>query len=375
MQARVSWPLADHQQVRIRCKGLAAEPVVAKVKENHIVVDEAVEADEDDVRQRIHICQNGNLFRQRYAMGKSLGSGGFSKVKEGTNLQTGEKVAIKIVDKARYAPGDQSLQREIEVLLQVKHPNCIQLKEIFATPRKVYLITELARGGELLERLTDPSRLPEGKYTEAQSSAIVRQILEGVAYLHDMGIVHRDLKLENLLLKDESMVSPIKIADFGLSKFFVGDEILQTMCGSLEYVAPEVLETGVTRISYTPAIDMWSVGVILYILLSGFTPFYDDNDPALIRKIKRGEYSLDDPVWKKVSDAAKDVVAALLTVNPNQRLTAREVLALAWVQGDVKPPLSPTLPVPENVQQRICRKGSVREAPTMHHSESGQSDY
>lgn len=267
-------------------------------------------------------------FLERYEVGETVGVGGFAVVKKGRDKRTTEAVAIKVVDKSRYAAGDNSLEREIQVLLKVDHPNCIKLHDVYITPRKVYIVTELVTGGELLDRVTE-----KGNYTERDASNIIRQILEGVSYLHSQGIVHRDLKLENMVMLNERDDSPVKIADFGLSKFFSPETVLSTMCGSPQYVAPEVLGVGDGLKEYSPAVDMWSVGVILFILLSGYSPFDDDNDAVLFEKIKSGNYDADDPIWDNISPEAKDIVAKLLTVDSGKRLTAEQALQHPWVQG------------------------------------------
>ncbi|GAX83638.1 hypothetical protein CEUSTIGMA_g11062.t1 [Chlamydomonas eustigma] len=267
-------------------------------------------------------------FLERYEVGETVGVGGFAVVKKGRDKLTGDPVAIKVVDKSRYAAGDNSLEREIQVLIKVNHPNCIKLYDVYITPRKVYLVTELVTGGELLDRVTE-----KGNYTEKDAASLIRQILEGVAYLHANGIVHRDLKLENMIMMNERDDSPVKIADFGLSKFFSPETVLSTMCGSPQYVAPEVLGVGDGLKEYSPAVDMWSVGVILFILLSGYSPFDDDNDAVLFEKIKKGTYDADDPIWEGISKDAKDIVAKLLTVDSSARLSAEQALQHPWVQG------------------------------------------
>jgi len=237
---------------------------------------------------------------------------------------------LQVVDKARYSPNDNSLQREVEVLNQVQHENCIRLKSCYVTPRKVYIVTELVTGGELLDRVTE-----KGYYTEHDAANIISQILAGVNYLHSRGIVHRDLKLENLVLSDPSDSALVKIADFGLSKYFTNGSMLQTMCGSPQYVAPEILDVGIVTQAYSPAVDMWSVGVILYILLSGYSPFDDDNDAVLFEKIRCGEYSLEDPVWSEVSEDAKSLLAQLLCVNSEERISASDALRHPWLLAQV----------------------------------------
>lgn len=184
---------------------------------------------------------------ERFEVGETLGVGGFAVVKKGKEKKTGVAVAVKVVDKSRYAAGDTSLEREIEVLSRVDHPNCIKLLAVYITARKVYIVTELVSGGELLDRVT-----ANGNYTEKDAAKLIKQVLDGVAYLHSKGIVHRDLKLENMIMMNEREDSPVKIADFGLSKFFSSDQVLSTMCGSPQYVAPEVLGVGDGVQEYSP---------------------------------------------------------------------------------------------------------------------------
>jgi calcium/calmodulin-dependent protein kinase I len=288
----------------------------------------------------------------RYTFGELIGIGAYATVKKAVDNYTGQQVAIKIVDKARYRVGDVSLQREIEVLCMVDHPNCVQLYAVYYTLQNVYIVMELVSGGELLDRITE-----RGNYTEQVAAALITQILQGVAYLHSHGIVHRDLKLENLILLNDREDSPVKIADFGLAKMMKPEEAtLRTMCGSPQYVAPEILQVGTTVEEYTPAVDMWSVGVILFILLSGYSPFDDDNDAALFANIKEGRYDIDDPVWDVVSDSAKDLVAKLLTVDAGARLSARQALSHPWLRIIANPTGGPPL----RSAQNGMRSGALR---------------
>ena len=268
-------------------------------------------------------------FLARYEVGATVGVGGFAVVKKARDKETNQQLAVKIVDRSRYSTGDNSLAREIEVLTKISHPNCIKLYAVYLTERKVYIVTELVDGGELLDRVTE-----KGNYTEDDAGHLFRQILSGVAYLHSQGIVHRDLKLENLIMENDRDDSLVKIADFGLSKFFDRETLLQTMCGSPQYVAPEVLSVGSDGVhDYTPAVDMWSLGVILFILLSGYSPFDDDNDHELFQKIKSGKYDDDDPIWDNISDEAKDLSFSLLSVDVSKRPTAHEALKHPWLAG------------------------------------------
>lgn len=295
-------------------------------------------------------------FLDRYEVGETVGVGGFAVVKRGRDKKTGQDVAIKVVDKSRYSKGDNSLQREIQVLCKVQHPNCIKLFAVYITPRKVYLITELVTGGELLDRVT-----AKGNYTEKDAADLITQLLEGVSYLHSQGIVHRDLKLENMLMTDHTDKSPIKIADFGLSKFFQQGTVLSTMCGSPQYVAPEILGISDGNQAYSPAVDMWSVGVILFILLSGYSPFDDENDAVLFEKIKSGNYDADDPIWDHVSNSAKDLVARLLIVDASQRLSAKQALQHPWLKGHAATTQLPPA-ARENMREMSSRRASMRQS-------------
>jgi len=182
---------------------------------------------------------------------------------------------------------------------------------------------ELVIGKELFDKIVE-----KGQYSEKDASNIVRQIVSAVEYLHQNGIAHRDLKPENLLSAGDDENEVIKIADFGFSKQF-GEEKLVTSCGSPGYVAPEVL----TSESYDKSVDMWSVGVIIYILLCGYPPFYADNAPALFKKIMDVKYDFEDPSWDDVSEAAKNLIRHLLVKDPSKRYTAKQCLNDPWVSG------------------------------------------
>ena len=199
------------------------------------------------------------------------------------------------------------------------------------TPLKVFIVTELASGGELLDRVVE-----NGNFSESDARSMIYQVLKGMEYLHSKNIVHRDLKLENILLSDGSSSAIVKIADFGLARFFADDSQLRTICGSPLYVAPEILDIGANMETYTPAVDMWSIGVMLYILLSGNSPFENEDEQSLFQMIRLGEYSMDDHLWDHVSDEAKDCVQRLLTVNTSVRMTITQALEHPWVLCSTK---------------------------------------
>jgi len=258
-----------------------------------------------------------------FTFGKQLGSGAFSVVKEATHKKNGEKVAIKIIKKTTVAGEDiKLLRREIANLKTLDHPNIMKLFEVYEDKDQFYLVMELVVGKELFDKIVE-----RGQYSEKDASNITRQFVSAIEYLHSKGIAHRDLKPENLLSLGSGENEVIKVADFGLSKNF-GDEKMMTSCGSPGYVAPEVLECE----TYDKAVDMWSIGVIIYILLVGYPPFYADNDPALFKKIMACEYEFGEG-WDAISYEAKDLVKNLLVKDPKKRLTATQVLKHPWIIG------------------------------------------
>nr|XP_025948899.1 calcium/calmodulin-dependent protein kinase type 1 [Dromaius novaehollandiae] len=184
---------------------------------------------------------------------------------------------------------------------------------------------QLVSGGELFDRIVE-----KGFYTERDASALIRQILDAVKYLHDMGIVHRDLKPENLLYYSLDEDSKIMISDFGLSKIEGCGSVMSTACGTPGYVAPEVL----AQKPYSKAVDCWSIGVIAYILLCGYPPFYDENDAKLFEQILRAEYEFDSPYWDDISDSAKDFIKHLMEKDPSKRFTCEQALQHPWIAGD-----------------------------------------
>jgi len=208
---------------------------------------------------------------------------------------------------------------------KINHPHCVTLYEMFETKPKLFMVMELLTGGELFDRI-----VAKGSYSEKEASAVIKSVASAIQYLHGIGIVHRDLKPENLIYLSKDDDSPIKITDFGLAKFRANQNVdMHTACGTPGYVAPEVLK-GET---YTKAVDMWSLGVILYILLCGFPPFYHQNTNQLYKQIKKGEFDFPDPYWTDISDSAKDLVRRLLTVDAKKRIVAKEVLEHAWIAG------------------------------------------
>merc|ERR1712232_1541986 len=267
------------------------------------------------------------VFGEKYEVGEVLGRGAFSVVKKVTSKRSGRVYAVKIIDKKNVGQDMNRLRIEIDILTKVKHPNIINLKEIMEDEDTLYIITELVTGGELFDKIVEL-----GAYTEADAAELVARMVSAIDYLHSMNIVHRDLKPENLLLKDDGDISEVKLADFGLSKIVsegVQKQLMQTACGTPGYVAPEVL----TADGYDKEVDLWSLGVITYILLCGFPPFYNEHLPVLFEAIMKADYDYPEDYWDEISDTAKNFIDRLLVVEPVKRMTTKEALEHPWLHG------------------------------------------
>ncbi|XP_065518144.1 calcium/calmodulin-dependent protein kinase type IV [Lathamus discolor] len=265
---------------------------------------------------------NKDTLAHYFELESELGRGATSIVyrcrQKGTQKPYAVKMLKKTVDK-------KIVRTEIGVLLRLSHPNIIKLKEIFETPTEISLVLELVTGGELFDRIVE-----KGYYSERDAADAVKQILEAVAYLHANGIVHRDLKPENLLYATPAPDAPLKIADFGLSKIVEDQVTMKTICGTPGYCAPEILR----GCAYGPEVDMWSLGIITYILLCGFEPFYDERgDQYMFKRILNCEYDFVSPWWDDVSLNAKDLVKKLIVLDPKKRLTTLQALQHPWVTG------------------------------------------
>eukprot|EP01133_Synstelium_polycarpum_P016846 gene16846-20030_t len=258
-----------------------------------------------------------------YEFKNELGRGAFSIVYLGVHKSTGSKFAIKVINKNDLGKDyEKNLRMEVDILKRVSHPSIIALKELFDTPNKLYLVMELVTGGELFDKIVE-----KGSYSEADASTLVQKIVSAVGYLHSIDIVHRDLKPENLLLKSASSDLDVAIADFGLSKIIGQQAMMQTACGTPSYVAPEVLNaTG-----YDKEVDMWSIGVITYILLCGFPPFYGDTIPEIFEFIMEANFDYPSDYWDHISAEAKDFINHLLVVDVTKRLSAADALKHPWL--------------------------------------------
>ncbi|CAN1230061.1 CBL-interacting serine/threonine-protein kinase 12 [Linum grandiflorum] len=268
---------------------------------------------------------NQPLLLGRYEVGKLLGHGTFAKVYHARNVKTNESVAIKVIDKEKIMKGGLivHIKREISNLRRVRHPNIVHLFEVMATKAKIYFVMEYVRGGELFNKVA------KGRLKEDVARRYFQQLISAVAFCHARGVFHRDLKPENLLLDEEGN---LKVSDFGLSA--VADQIRQdglfhTFCGTPAYVAPEVLG----RKGYDAAkVDIWSCGVILFVLMAGYLPFHDQNIMMMYKKIYKGEFRC--PRWFS-PDLAK-LLVKLLDTNPATRITIAEVMENRWFKRGFK---------------------------------------
>ncbi|KAM4866377.1 ribosomal protein S6 kinase alpha-2 isoform 2-T2 [Thomomys bottae] len=271
--------------------------------------------------QQLH--GNNVHFTDGYEIKEDIGVGSYSVCKRCVHKATDTEYAVKIIDKSKRDPSE-----EIEILLRYgQHPNILTLKDVYDDGKYVYLVTELMRGGELLDRI-----LRQRCFSEREASDVLCTITKTMDYLHSQGVVHRDLKPSNILYMDESgNPESIRICDFGFAKQLRAENgLLMTPCYTANFVAPEVLK----RQGYDAACDVWSLGILLYTMLAGFTPFAsgpDDTPEEILARVSSGKYALSGGNWDSISDAAKDVVSKMLHVDPQQRLTALQVLKHPWI--------------------------------------------
>ncbi|CAM9791560.1 unnamed protein product, partial [Discosporangium mesarthrocarpum] len=255
-----------------------------------------------------------------------LGKGAFSTVRLAVRKWDGQESAVKVMDRRNLRPGDlEAMRGEAELLGKLNHPNIVKLHGWYEEETNLYMALELCKGGELFDRIVEKTF-----YNEKEARDLVRTLLRAINHLHENSIVHRDLKPENLLMVSKNDDANLKIADFGFAKVARdSSEVLQTQCGTPGYVAPEILKS----VPYGSPVDMWSIGVITYILLGGYPPFHDENQARLFQKIKKGRFAFHPQYWIKISDDARDLITRMLTVDPQERITAAQALRHPWVTG------------------------------------------
>eukprot|EP00744_Colponema_vietnamica_P003867 GILI01005857.1.p1 GENE.GILI01005857.1~~GILI01005857.1.p1 ORF type:complete len:557 (+),score=127.86 GILI01005857.1:57-1673(+) len=272
------------------------------------------------------VVSHSGQIQAEWNFEKELGAGGYGKVYLASNKRTGVQRAIKTISKRKIDKKDmKKLNKEIDLLRSLDHPNIIRLYETWQDNVNLYLVMELCSGGELFERI-----YKSGSLSEKDAAVLMKQILSGLRYCHAHNVVHRDLKLENFLYESKAPDAQLKLIDFGLAKMVGSNGLMHTArTGTTGYWAPEVCSSA-SPLTYTNACDMWSVGVCLFILLSGRPPFAL-NDSS-IPYIMHGRFSMSGSEWNNISDSAKDLVRNLLQVDPSHRLTAEQAYSHPWVQ-------------------------------------------
>lgn len=264
------------------------------------------------------------MIENDYIIGEECGSGAFATVRKVKSKTTNQIRALKIIKKTKNQDSAR-MYLEVEILKKLVHPNILQIFEFYEDKKNFYIISEMCEGGELFDQV-----VKKGTFTEDEAACVVKQMLSAVNYIHTNNIVHRDLKPENILL-DTAKNNIIKIIDWGTARFFEKNKKMNKVSGTPYYIAPEVLFE-----KYDEKCDVWSCGIIMYILLCGYPPFNGDNDNEILSKIKIGKFVFPQEEWKDVSDEAKDLINKMLTFNPNDRLSASECLQHVWLGDHTK---------------------------------------
>ncbi|GJY14747.1 calcium-dependent protein kinase 24-like protein [Tanacetum coccineum] len=285
----------------------------------------------------------GKEIYKRYKLGKELGRGEFGVTYECQDITTGEKIACKKISKSKLrAEIDvEDVRREVEIMRNMpEHPNIVSYKDVYEDKDAIYLLMELCEGGELFDRI-----VAKGHYTERAAALVIKTILEVVQACHNHGVMHRDLKPENFLYSHKGENASLKAIDFGLSISFQPGKRFREIVGSPYYMAPEVLKR-----NYFEQIDVWSAGVILYILLCGVPPFWAETEEGIAQAVIKGDINFKRDPWPRVSEDAKSLVKGMLEQNPYERLTVEEALENQWIQNAHK---VPNIPLGEHVRSRI----------------------
>ncbi|KAK9986755.1 hypothetical protein SO802_031706 [Lithocarpus litseifolius] len=316
-----------------------------KKKPNPFAIDYGVAPQNGKTVNKLWVLKDptGREIEARYELGRELGRGEFGITYLCTDRETAETLACKSISKKklRTTVDIEDVRREVEIMKHLpKHPNIVTLKDTYEDDDAVHIIMELCEGGELFDRI-----VARGHYTERAAAAVTKTIVEVVQMCHMHGVMHRDLKPENFLFANKKETSPLKAIDFGLSVFFKPGDTFTEIVGSPYYMAPEVLKR-----NYGPEIDVWSAGVILYILLCGVPPFWAETEQGVAQAIIRSVVDFKRDPWPRVSDNAKDLVKKMLDPDPKRRLTAQDVLDHPWLQNAKK---APNVSLGETVRARL----------------------
>ncbi|XP_031268303.1 calcium-dependent protein kinase 17-like [Pistacia vera] len=307
------------------------------------VLSEREESSLQDIQPEPVLGRPMEDVKSTYNIGKELGRGQFGITHLCTHKATGEQFACKTIAKRKLVNKEdiEDVRREVQIMHHLTgQPNIVELKGAFEDKQSVHLVMELCAGGELFDRI-----IAKGHYTERAAASLLRTIVQILHTCHSMGVIHRDLKPENFLLLNKDEDSPLKATDFGLSVFYKPGEVFKDIVGSAYYIAPEVLKR-----KYGPEADIWSVGVMLYILLCGVPPFWAESEHGIFNAILRGHIDFSSDPWPSISPQAKDLVRKMLTTDPKQRLTAIQVLGHPWIKEDGE---APDVPLDNAVLSRL----------------------
>ncbi|KAJ2834005.1 hypothetical protein GGI24_000599 [Coemansia furcata] len=270
-----------------------------------------------------------------------LGKGTFAEIRLVYRKDTQQQLAVKVMEKRNFtangtAGGGTNYIHEINLLRGIKHPNIVRVFDVAETPRHVYIFMPLLRGGDLFDYIYDHERIDED-----ESKFIIYQVLLALKYLHDANIAHRDLKPENTLLVKKSAYSQVMLTDFGMAKATGQQELMKTMCGTFQYIAPEMISSGAkpgeaVKVGYTTAVDCWSLGVMTYAMVSGMLPFSDEdgNPQILFSQILSGELDFSFPCWRTLSSECQEFIRSLLRVDPSKRMTVDKAFKHPWIVQD-----------------------------------------
>ncbi|KAJ4978446.1 hypothetical protein NE237_009226 [Protea cynaroides] len=335
---------SKESQAALPVQSIAPEPVKITVEEPKpekpaVKKEESKAAEAQKPKKPVHIKRVSSVglqidsvlqrktenLKEKYSLGRKLGQGQFGTTFYCLEKGTGKEYACKSIAKRKLTTEEdvEDVRREIQIMHHLAgHPSVIQIKGAYEDAVSVHVVMELCAGGELFDRI-----IQRGHYTERKAAELARIIVGVVEACHSLGVMHRDLKPENFLFASQEEESPLKTIDFGLSVFFKPGETFTDVVGSPYYVAPEVL-----RKHYGQECDVWSAGVIIYILLSGVPPFWDETEQGIFEQVLKGELDFESDPWPSVSDGAKDLVRRMLVRDPKKRLTAHEVLCHPWVQ-------------------------------------------
>ncbi|KAI9146473.1 kinase-like domain-containing protein [Paraphysoderma sedebokerense] len=287
-------------------------------------------------QENVHIDDEQHVVENEYHISKTLGSGTYAEVKLAIHKKTGQRYAVKIIDKKKAGiktqtkgDADVGLVQEIKIMKDINHPNIVKIHDVIQTQKYLYIFLYLVNGGELFEYLAEHGQIPED-----QCKFWFFQVLKAVKYLHDRNITHRDIKPENILLENRAPFSKVLLSDFGLAKVTHNQTMMKTMCGTYNYLAPEVVNQEQAVKGYSKAVDCWSLGVMLYFLLSGTLPFDGRDDEELRREILGGEVYFNED-WAHISPAAMNLIQGFLTRDPQKRITVDQAFKHPWISNDI----------------------------------------